>query len=205
MRNALATVDSSRPQAPRVRQAHDFYVEERWFVEALFDAEKFGGYVWDPACGRGTIPQVAVERGCIVFAGDIVRRSYPAYVGDFLDRTSMPARGLELPMNVVCNPPFKLADSFIRHALNLGADHVAMLLRWSWAEGGVGNRASSKLHSWCLDVAPLARIYVAVNRVSMPPGDVAVEAKGGAVAFGWFIWQRGHIGPATFHRLRKPA
>ena len=86
-----------------------------------------------------------------------------------------------------------------------GADHVAMLLRWSWAEGGVGNRASSKLHSWCLDEAPLARIYVAVNRVSMPPGDVAVEAKGGAVAFGWFVWEKNFKGTPTFVRLRKPA
>ena len=203
MRSALATVDSARPQVPRLRQQHDFYVEERWFVEALFDAERFTGPIWDPACGTGTIPKVARDRK-LDFAGtDLVDRGFGCAPVDFLAPTNRDY--LADNFSIVCNPPFKLADRFIKRALDLGADRVAMLLRWSWAEGGVGNRASSKLHSRCLDEAPLARIYVAVNRVSMPPGDVAIEAKGGAIAFGWFVWDRRHSGPATFHRLRKPA
>lgn len=211
MRSALATVDSSRPQLPRERQAHDFYIEERWFVEALFDAENFTGPIYDPACGSGTIPKVALARGLAAIGSDLIARGFGQSQIDFLASHAVEAwTGLRdalgwAPYSIVCNPPFKLADRFVKRALDLGADRVAMLLRWAWAEGGVGNRESSKLHSWCLDVAPLARIYIAVNRVSMPPGDVAVDAKGGAVAFAWFVWQRRHQGPATFHRLRKPA
>lgn len=52
MRNALATVDSAVSLIPRARSANDFYVEERWFDDALLDAERFDGLVWDPAAGR---------------------------------------------------------------------------------------------------------------------------------------------------------
>jgi hypothetical protein len=203
VRSALATVDSSATLTPRARSANDFYVEERWFVDALLDAERFDGLVWDPAAGRDTIPSACRARDIPAMGSDLVDRDNLAVHApfDFLDE---PLHMLPRPENIICNPPFDLAERFIERSLSLATRKVAMLLRWSFAEGGSLKTARGRLHSWCLDEAPLARIYVAVNRVSMPPGDLAVAAKGGAVAFGWFVWEHGHKGPATFHRLRKP-
>lgn len=204
MRNALATVDSAVSLIPRARSANDFYVEERWFDDALLDAERFDGLVWDPAAGRDTIPTACRARDLPAMGSDLVDRGVDTVHApfDFLDE---PAHVLPRPENIICNPPFDLAERFIERALSLATRKVAMLLRWSFAEGGSLKTERGRLHSWCLDTAPLARIYVAVNRVSMPPGALAVEAKGGAVAFGWFVWEHGHVGPATFHRLRKRA
>ena len=105
--------------------------------------------------------------------------------------------------NIICNPPFHLAERFIDRALLVTRRKVAMLLRWSFAEGGTGRSEKSHLRRRVLDEAPLSRVYVFANRVSMPPGNGAVAAKGGAIAFGWFVWDHDHYGPATFHRLHR--
>ena len=51
---------------------------------------------------------------------------------------------------------------------------------------------------------PLARVHVFSYRISMPPGGVPdIEAKGGSVAFAWFVWEHGHRGPATINWLTR--
>jgi len=199
---ALATVDSAVNLAPRERAKGDFYCEPAWAVDALIDAERFVGNVYDPACGRGNIPERFRLRGFQAHGSDIADRGYQMErCRDFLGPGIVSAIPIS---NIVCNPPYEAAEYFIKRALDLARFKVAMLLRWSFAEGGTGKTEKSKLRRWALDEAPLARVYVFANRVSMPPGDMAVEAKGGAVAFGWFVWDHDHQGPPTFRRLWKP-
>lgn len=202
MRSALATVDSSAQQIPRERSANDFYREPAWAVHALLDAERFIEWVYDPACGTGNIPEVCKARGLKTFGSDIVDRGYGAKL-DFL--TGPNPLDDARPTNIICNPPFEHAEHFIQRSLGLATHKVAMLLRWSFCEGGTGRTEKAKLRRWALEEAPLARVYVFASRVSMPPGDFQGDAKGGAVAFGWFVWGHDHRGPATFHRLHKPA
>lgn len=202
MRSNLATVDSSARQIPRERAADDFYCEPAWAVDALLEAERFVEWVYDPACGRGNIPERCKARGLKVLASDLVSRGYGHTPLNFL--THQPLEDAA-PTNIICNPPFELAEYFIKRSLELATHKVAMLLRWSFAEGGTGKTEKQKLRRWCLEEAPLSRVYVFANRVSMPPGNVSVSAKGGAVAFGWFVWDHDHRGPATFHRLHRPA
>src|SRR6185437_2409649 len=180
----------SRPVSGYDRTGFDFYCEPRWAVDALLDAEHFFGPILDPACGKGNIVDTCWDRGLEARGFDIADRSRGRFSrGDFLDTRTL------VPMSIICNPPFSLAERFIERALGLAQHKVAMLLRWSFAEGGTGRTAKAKLRAWCLDVAPLARVYCFANRVSMPPGDSALEAKGGAVAFGWFVWCKDHKGP----------
>lgn len=200
--NSLATVDSSATLTPRTRQAEDFYREPAIAVDALIGAEEahggFPGTSFDPACGLGNIPDTMTRRGYLCGGSDIVDRGWrrdgpygDLWLGaaDFLKNESAAA-------NIVTNPPFKLAEAFIAHSLTPWRLKVAMLLRLSFLEGQ-GRAAMFKAH-------PPARVWVFSWRISMPPGDVAVEAKGGAVAFAWFVWDRHHKGPAQLGWLERP-
>lgn len=185
MRSNLATVDSAAAQIPRERSAQDFYREPAWAVEALLNAERFVGLVWDPACGTGNILKACRRREMLTVGSDIVDRGYDDFAGMYNFATQTDAL-VDRVDNIICNPPFELAETFIKNGLGWATSKVAMLRRWA------------------LEEAPLSRVYVFASRVSMPPGDFQGDAKGGAVAFGWLVWDHDHRGPATFHRLHKP-
>lgn len=176
------------------RAKHDFYVEPASTVEALFDTEKFIGDIYDPACGQGTILEVAKKRTYYVTGSDIADRGYePAAMFDFLTIGEQDLRkGLDSHMdNIICNPPFSLAEPFIERALKLARFKVAFLLRLSFLEG------QKRRHFFAR--TPLARVHVCSSRISMPPGDLLargeVQRRGGTVAFAWFVWEHEHKGP----------
>lgn len=190
---SLATVDSAAKATPRARNAHDFYSEPAWAVEGLLDVQRFSGGVWDPACGKGTIPCVFVAHGFShVTATDLVSRGFGAGGVDFLRCDNVQGGD-----NIVCNPPFNLAEPFLKTALKLARHKVAFLLRLSWLEG--------RARRWVYDQTPLAAVHPFAARVSMPPGDSDVVAKGGAVAFAWFVWDHSHpVGaPAMMRRIER--
>ena len=171
------------------RAERDLYVEPEWAVEALIDSEDamiglepdaFPEPIWDPACGTGTIPRVFNRRGFLSYGTDL------ATGHDFLDRSFYPP---ELFGSLVCNPPFKSAEAFIERALDpgLGLEVAAFLLRLAFLEGQERRKMFER--------TPLARVLVFSKRVSMPPP--GTKQVGGAVAFAWFVWRRGHVGPPT--------
>lgn len=87
--------------------------------------------VWEPACGDGRMARVMEWHGFTVFGSDF--RDTPGYgVGgiDFLKdqpRTTglLPHDSFDM---IVTNPPFSLAEQFIRKALSI-TPNVAMLLK----------------------------------------------------------------------------
>src|SRR6266849_5264480 len=182
----------SRPVSSHARQQDDFYCEPRWAVDALLDAERFEGLVWDPAAGRDNIPKACRARGIQALGSDMVQRGIASVTApvDFL------VSPIYRPASIICNPPFALAERFIERALSLATNKVAMLLRLSFLEG--------QRRGEMFERTPLARVLVFSSRVSMPPGDSAIEAKGGAVAFAWYVWEHGFEGEPTIGWLRKP-
>jgi hypothetical protein len=90
--------------------------------------------------------------------------------------------------HVITNPPFKLAEPFVRHALDLGATKVALLLRLAWLEG----MSRKKL----FESSPIARIHVSSRRFAMLRNGTDGGAGGGSmIAFAWFVWDNEHKGP----------
>jgi len=162
------------------RQRHDWYRESAAAVDALLDAERpFRGIVWDPAAGGGNIPSRVIARGGRCRASDIMDRGYrPTMVSNFLGMS--PPNGWADSM--ITNPPYQLAVKFLLHALPIATDRVALLVRLAFLEG----QARRKI----FEQTPLARVWVFSSRQSMPPGDVAAEAKGGAVAYAWLVWDK---------------
>ena len=180
------TVKGNARGSGYARNAHDWYVEPKWSIDALLDVETFSGFTHDPACGGGNIPEAFRSRGLLAGGSDIVDRGY----GEQKDFLSPLWLHLESPIaNIVCNPPFNLATEFLLKSLQIATGKVCILQRLAWLEG----RARREI----FENTPLARVLVFSRRVSMPPGGSEQPAKGGSVAFAWFVWQQGYRGPPT--------
>lgn len=194
---SLDTAPRERKSHLWARDEHDYYCEPKWCSERLFEVEKFEGDIWDCAAGMGRIVNSALSAGLGAYGSDLVQRDVAHYAWapiDFL-RCTKP-----WGQNIVSNPPFKIAEAFVKHALELAPKKVAMLLPANWVLGDKRSR-------W-LELTPLARIYFITPRPSMPPGAVVeagVEPGGGTVDFAWFVWSRGRIGPADVRWLRRDA
>lgn len=173
------------------RDPNDWYVEPKECSLALFDSENFKGPVWDPACGIGNIVESAILSGLKIHGSDlIVRNRFCEKPIDFLEST-----GDEFQYNnIVCNPPFGIAEEFYHHAIEIlpSGGKLAMILPMVWLSG------FSKKRYWLPD-SPLLKFYSISPRPSMPPGAViqaGVKAGNGTKDFAWFVWQKGHNGSA---------
>ena len=176
------------------RAAHDFYREPVWAVDALADVESFEGTCLDPACGTGTIPRTLSARGIACSGSEKTHRGFGLDGQDFF------AYRPEVD-HIISNPPYGVIEQFIGHALQCARGKVAILARLALLEGA---ERQPFLRS-----TPLARVWVSSRRISMPPGDrPEIEAKGGTVAFAWFVWEHGRRGLPTVDWLplaRGPA
>lgn len=176
------------------RVVHDWYQEPPETVEALLEVESFSEPVWDPACGGGNIPIVCAKAGMDVRGTDLVDRRqqgeppFPFRTHDFLrDRLPFEVGG------IISNPPYNVLEEWIDRCLNSTPGKVAILARLAFLEG-------QKRQTWWERV-PLARVWVSSKRISMPPGGSGIVAKGGTVAFAWFVFDRTHAGPAHIQWL----
>lgn len=164
------------------RHADEWYVEPPWAVDALIAAERsFIGTVLDPCCGGGNIVRRLEAANVNTYGADIKPRWVRAAVDTYQGSLAGYA-----PDSVVSNPPYDQAREFIDCALSHTRDRVCVLLRLAFLE-------SIKRREWFKTV-PLARVWVSSKRMSMPPGGSDVPAKGGAIAYAWFVFEHGYSG-----------
>jgi hypothetical protein len=107
----------------------DLYETPDVAVEALLRVERLPQRIWEPAAGKGAITRVLREHGHVVTASDVFDYGGLDFVGDFLAQEQMPA-GCEA---IVTNPPFKIIEPFVRHALEL-SPLVIVLARLAFLE-----------------------------------------------------------------------
>src|SRR4051812_15446492 len=101
------------------KQPLDLFATPSWVTDALLKVEQFDGPVWEPACGDDHMVDALRAGGLTVQGTDI------ASGVNFLRTNDFPCK------NIITNPPFSLAEPFVRHALKLAEANqgkVAMLL-----------------------------------------------------------------------------
>ncbi len=163
------------------RQKDDFYPTPEPATASLLERESFDGGIWEPACGDGAISRVLEAAGHDVISTDLLDRGYGDARIDFLMEHRL------LAPNIITNPPFKMAEEFVRKSLDLGAVKVAMLFRLAWLEGSQRKEL--------FESTPLARVHVASRRLNMArDGTDFGKGGGGMIAFAWFVWDRSHVG-----------
>jgi hypothetical protein len=169
----------------------DLYETPEVATRALLLVEQLPHHLWEPAAGRGAIVCVLRAAGHEVLASDLVDYGDPTHFArrDFLLERKVP-NGCEA---IVTNPPFKLAEQFVAHALDL-CPRVLMLLRLAFME--------SERRTPILEGRGLARIHQFRKRLPMMhrAGWEGRKANSG-MAFAWFVWDRNHAGPTTIDRI----
>jgi hypothetical protein len=176
----------------RFRGVADFYPTPAGASWALARLGVLPTRVWEPACGDGAMARVLEAAGHEVVATDLHDRGFGEAPVDFLQE-----RRLRAPA-IVTNPPFSLADDFVAHSLDLGAETVAMFLRLKYLEG-----AARQQHIYRR--GGLATVYVFVERVKFFSGETDRESQPGwnTEAFAWFLWRRGHDAPAEIRWVSR--
>lgn len=177
------------------RQSEDFYATEPKAIHELCKVEKFSHIVLEPACGMGHMAEALKEHGYEVMASDIIDRGYPGTeVLDFFRTTK------EYPCDIITNPPYKYAKEFVEHALKIvpKGQKVAMFLKLTFLESKARRKFFKKY--------PPKKVWVFSERVLCAKnGDFEALKKsaGGAVAYAWFIFEKGYQGPTELGWLGK--
>lgn len=189
-----AGLNTGNAKAALDERGDDLYETPAVATEALLRVEKLPEIIWEPACGPGSIVGTLRKAGHKVYATDLVDYGCPdseARIDFLMERSAPTYIGA-----IVTNPPFKLANQFVAHALTL-APKVVMLLRLAFLEG-TGR-------SPIMDGGALARVHVFKNRLPMMHragrGTMVAKTNSSAMAFAWFVWERTHQGPTEMRRL----
>lgn len=159
---------------------HDFFPTPHAVTRAFLEACPLPDGVWcEPACGAGHIVEAAGPRHTWVTI-DIRDVPNPAPAGTLCDMHLPSTNFLDLDLPhcdvIITNPPFYLAEEFVRKALSC-ATHVAMLLRLAFLETRK-REAINREHP--------ADVYVLSRRPSFINNGAT-----DATAYGWFVWGPG--------------
>ena len=162
----------------------DFYPTPQWVTEILMGRVDLRDAVWEPACGEGHMSTVLMN-GLFVYSSDISAVSFDHPGTDFL-------RCRELPFGVrsiVTNPPYSLAEEFVRHALRLTepvGGQVCMLLNRLWD--------TAKTRKDLFEHPAFQKQIVITKRIQWIPGELKASPRQNHM---WCVWDWQHTGPKT--------
>jgi hypothetical protein len=157
-------------------------------VPHIMDILPVGSSVLEPACGDGAMAEVLLACGYKVDATELREDSgYGSGGVDFL-KSNVAGNGYDA---IITNPPFIVADQFIRHAVGQ-ARVVAMLLKSQYWH------AAKRLKLF--DDHPPARIYPLTWRPSF-----LEKERGNSPLMDvlWTVWDADHVGDPTYHPIRR--
>lgn len=167
------------------REQNDFYATPPAAAEWLCKLETLDKNIWECACGAGHLGKVLENHGHNVFATDLIDRGYGTGGIDFLQCTE------KFDGDIITNPPYKLAQEFVEKALELvtPGHKVCMFLRVLFLEG--------KKRKALFEREPPKRIYISSSRLCCGKSGVFTAKENNAVAFAWFVWEKGYTGETT--------
>jgi len=181
-KNSIFKTLGASNHTEKERSQFDYYATDPKAGKMLLELENFHN-ILEPACGEGHLATGLESTGTLVVKSDLIDRG----VGDvknFMDYTYWNG-------DIITNPPYKYAKSFIEHALKIIPEgrKTAMFLKIQFLEG--------KARKILFRNYPPRTIYVSSSRILCAKnGEFEKMIKGGgsAVAYAWFVWVKGHKG-----------
>ena len=177
------------------REQNDYYATDPYAIDKLLTVEKPNKNIWECAAGEGHLSKRLIELGYNVVTSDIVERNYKLdFIQDFLtiNKENNQVDLMFKDYDILSNPPFKYATSFILKALDLikPGSKVYMFLKIQFLEGKQRYR---DLFSKC----PPKKVYVFSERIMCAKnGDFeSMKAGGGsAVCYAWYVFEKNYKG-----------
>lgn len=171
------------------REENDYYATDPIAIDKLLTVEHPSHYIWECASGEGHLSKRLTEKGFEVFTSDIVERQEGLdAVWNFLETNK---KGYDA-CDILTNPPYKYAKEFVLKALEfIDKGHkVYMFLKLTFLEG-------KSRYKDLFSKYPPKVIYVFSERVMCAKNGKFDEMRasgGSAVAYAWFVWQKGWKG-----------
>jgi hypothetical protein len=175
--------DAAMAQRVSPKNALDDFPTPPWATRALAEhVITLTGTCLEPACGRGHMSAALAEYFDSVTSSDIFDYGF-GEVADFLESSYEP----ESFDWVITNPPFILAEKFIRHSMEIARVGIAMLTRTVFIE-------SVERYNHLFNVNRPFRVAQFAERVPMVLGRLQRDAST-ATAYAWLVWKKdvGHV------------
>lgn len=172
----------------------DLYETPPEATRALIRNVPLPPFIWEPAAGRGAISRELKAEGFYVACTDLVSY-HGADAGirggvDFLMERQAPS----MVSSIVTNPPYKLADQFVRHGISLGLE-VVVLLRLMAIEGAKrSDIVDGHLHE----------VWAGKERLPFMHRDgwEGPKNSNSGAPFAWFVFRpETRVGPIALHRI----
>ncbi|MBO5565843.1 MAG: hypothetical protein J5934_01320 [Succinivibrio sp.] len=174
------------------RSRNDLYTTDPQALERLLAVEQFSHRVWEPACGLGHLSEVLRAHGHEVFSSDITDHGYSRLnrIMDFLgELENSPSE-----CDIITNPPYSQALEFAERSLELisPGHRVCLFLRLQFLEG--------KKRREFFRNSPPKTVYVFPDRMNCI-NPFGVNQKQSAIAYAWYIWEKGFKGEPVIRWL----
>lgn len=174
------------------REANDYYATEPKAIDVLFegleqDKIELNSKIWECACGGGHLANRLSQYDFDVYSTDLYDRGFKG--GEYYEYGKSFFEYTENTMDIVTNPPYKYAAEFVEHAMDISKNgcKVIMFLKLTFLE--------SKKRKELFKKYPPKRIYVSSSRLQCAKnGDFETDKKGTAVAYAWYLWEKGYNG-----------
>lgn len=180
-RNKLAGCLGVQTKYSDEREQNDYYATDPIAAEWLVKLENLNHNIWECACGEGNLSEVFVKHGFEVKSTDLIDRGYGTGGVDFL------ACNEHFSGDIITNPPYKLAEPFIEHALSLvdEGNKVCMFLKVQFLEGK--NRRN------LYENTPPKTVWVSSSRIQCSRKNADCNS-GSMIAYAWYVWEKGYKG-----------
>ncbi|MCM1167214.1 MAG: NAD(P)-dependent oxidoreductase [Lachnospiraceae bacterium] len=191
-KNSIFKTLGASNHTDKERETNDYYATSRDAIDALVKAGvKFPNPIWECSAGECHLSNPLKEYGYTVYSTDLIQRGIPLDdTLDFLATTEM----YKDSQCILSNPPYKTALSFIEHGLDIlhNGQEIWMFLKIQFLEG----KARRKL----FDTKQLKCVYISSSRILCAKNadfDGMRAGGGSAVAYAWFVWEKGYNGDAV--------
>lgn len=190
--NSLYMTLGASNHTEKEREENDYYATDPIAIDKLLTKEKPSFNIWECACGGGHLLNRLKELGFNAFGTDLIDRGCGTAPRDFFN---FDKKDVGSDVDILTNPPYKYAKEFVLHALDLVAEgrKVYMFLKLTFLEGKTRFKELFSKY-------PPQTIYVFSERVICAKNGEFQKMKdsgGSAVAFAWFVWQKGWQGKTT--------
>ena len=176
------------------REQDDFYATDPEAIDKLLQVETPNRKIWECAAGAGHLSEELKRHGFEVYSTDLINRGYDLdKIQDFLTASVMEG-GCD---DILTNPPYKYAKEFVVKSLELLKEgcRCYMFLKLQFLEGVAR-------YNEIFSATPPKSVYVFKKRILCAKNgefERMKEGGGSAVAYAWFVWQKGYNNPTTIN------
>ena len=187
-RNSVFKTLGASNHTDKERQNEDFYATDPVATEWLLKLENIHDVVIDNSVGEGDLMFPIIKSGRKVIGFDIVNRfsQHPGF--EFRNENWLDFNPDKLlNADIIFNPPYKLAQEFVEHSINLVEEgrKVCAFLKLQFLE--------TKKRKELFEKYPPKIVYVSSSRILCAKNadfKGMKEGGGSAVAYAWYVWEK---------------